>query len=69
MRRKQNYEVLKISGKWQHAEMHRWLKLLPLKIVCDKKCVHTVVLLNDVVLVQKYVYDLLLHRTRTFERC
>ena len=29
-------------------------------------CVHTVVLLYDVVLVQKYVYDLLLHRTRTF---
>ena len=30
---------------------------------------HTVVLLYDVVLVQKYVYDLLLHRTRTFVRC
>ena len=30
------------------------------------RCVHMVVLLYDVVLVQKYVYDLLLHRTRTF---
>ena len=30
------------------------------------RCVHTVVLLYDVVFVQKYVYDLLLHRTRTF---
>ena len=29
-------------------------------------CVHTVVLLYDVVLVQKYEYDLLLHRTHTF---
>ena len=33
------------------------------------RCVHTVVLLYDVVLVQKYVYDLLLDRTRTFVWC
>ena len=31
--------------------------------------VQTVVLLYDVVLVQKYVYDLLLHHTLTFVRC
>ena len=26
MRRKQNYEVWKIAGRWQHDKMHRWLK-------------------------------------------
>ena len=33
------------------------------------RCVHTVVLLYDIVFVQKYVYDILLDRTRSFLWC